>query len=57
MDTVSPARTRVRSNTVWASASAWAWLLVGALKRQGSMPRCQSLQAKASSPPARALTK
>ena len=61
MDTVSPARNRVRSNTVWANSSRWALLLVGTLKRQGSMPRFQSLQVKAMSCTpalvARALTK
>ncbi len=46
---------------VWAMRSGSACRLVGTLKRQGSMPRCQSLQVKArSSTPlsslARALT-
>jgi hypothetical protein len=40
--------------------SAFSLELVGTLKRQGSMPRCQSLQENASSGPAevcaRALT-
>jgi hypothetical protein len=49
IDTVSPARSSVRSNTVWARSSGRASLLVGTLKRQGSMPRCQSLQVKAMS--------
>jgi hypothetical protein len=31
------------------AASGWTSLLVGTLKRQGSMPRCQSLQVKAMS--------
>ncbi len=62
IDTVSPARSSVRSNTVWARSSACASLEVGRLKRQASMPRFQSLQAKVmSSTPwasrARALTK
>ena len=67
IDTVSPARSSVRSNTVWARWSGAGSWLVGTLKRQGSMPRCQSLQVKARSstrpaPPgaltlARALTK
>ena len=60
IDTVSPARSRVRSNTVWARRSGCGSLLVGTLKRQGSMPRCQDDQVKArSSTPrcgARALT-
>ena len=49
IDTVSPARTSVRSSTVWARSSGWASLLVGTLKRHGSMPRCQSLQVNAMS--------
>jgi hypothetical protein len=61
IDTVSPARSSVRSKIVWARSSGMALRLVGTLKRQGSMPLCQSLQVKArSSTPAtvlRALTK
>ena len=62
MLTVSPARSSVRSITVWATWLGWAALLVGTLKRQASMPRVQSLKVKAnSSTPlasaARALTK
>ncbi len=62
IDTVSPARSSGRSSTVWATTSASTSWLVGALKRHGSMPRCQSLHTKArsstpSSSLARALTK
>ncbi|MNU94782.1 hypothetical protein D3C71_847710 [compost metagenome] len=62
IDTVSPARNKVRSKMVWARSLGRGSLLVGTLKRQGSMPRCQSLQVKAmsSTPPSslwRALTK
>jgi hypothetical protein len=62
IDTVSPARSSVRSKMVWARSSGRASVLVGTLKRQGSMPRCQSLQVKAmsstpSAPVWRALTK
>ena len=62
IDTVSPARSSVRSKIVWAMASGSGCRLVGTLKRHGSMPRCQSLHVKArSSTPfssfARALTK
>jgi hypothetical protein len=60
IDTVSPARSRLRSSTVWARRSGVGCWLVGTLKRQGSMPRCQSLQVKAMSATpwlgARALT-
>ncbi|MCY1503882.1 hypothetical protein D9M68_380300 [compost metagenome] len=61
IDTVSPARSSVRSKMVWAMPSGRTSRLVGTLKRQGSIPRCQSLQVKArSSTPlsslARALT-
>ena len=61
IDTVSPARSRVRSNTVWATRSGRASRLVGTLKRQASMPFCQLDQVKAMSAApsllARALTK
>ena len=61
IDTVSPARSSVRSNTVWARTSGCTAMLVGTLKRQGSMPRCQDDQVKAMSGTprlsARALTK
>ncbi len=61
MDTVSPARTRVRSITVWATSWLSPDQATGTLKRQGSIPFCQSLQVKAiSATPAcvaRALTK
>jgi hypothetical protein len=49
IDTVSPARSKVRSITVWARWSGAGSWLVGTLKRQGSMPRCQWLQVKARS--------
>ena len=61
IDTVSPARSSVRSNTVWARVSGCDSRLVGTLKRQGSMPRCHDDQVKARSATplfcARALTK
>ena len=47
MDTVSPARSRVRSSTLCARRSGLGSLLVGTSKRQLSMPRFQSLQTKA----------
>ncbi len=47
IDTVSPTRSSVRSNTVWAtrpgSAPPSAGDAVGRLKRQDSMPLAQSL--------------
>ena len=63
IDTVSPARNKVRSNTVEARRSGSAPRPVGTLKRQASMPFCQVLKTKATSlPPAfapalRAVTK
>ena len=49
IDTVSPARSRVRSNTEWARTLGRSSRLVGTLKRQGSMPRCHDDQVKAMS--------
>ena len=61
IDTVSPARSRLRSSTVWATISCCGLESVSKLKRQLSMPRCQSLQTNAMSAlpstVARALTK
>ena len=61
IETVSPARSSTRSNTVWARWSGRGSLLVGTLKRHGSMPRCHDDQVKAMSCApwlsARALTK
>src|SRR5256885_11392482 len=42
--TLFPYTTLFRS--VWATSSRWALRLVGTLKRQDSMPRCQSLRSE-----------
>ncbi len=57
IDTVSPARNSVRSNTVEARRSGSAPRPVGTLKRHGSMPFCQLLKTKATSPSRCAVTK
>ena len=57
MDTVSPTRSNVRSNTVWARRSLWVPCALLILKRQGSMPRFQRLKTKLRSPLLRAVTK
>ena len=49
IETVSPARSRLRSNTVWARNSACGPLAVATLKRQGSMPFCQFENTKLTS--------
>ena len=49
IDTVSPARRSVRSNTVAARRSGSAPRPVGTLKRHGSIPFCQLLKTKATS--------
>jgi hypothetical protein len=57
IDTVSPARSKVRSKTVETRISATGSRLVGTLKRHDSMPFCQLLKTKATSPALRAETK
>ena len=57
IDTVSPARNKVRSNTVEARRSGSGPRPVGTLKRQDSMPFCQLLKTNATSPALRAVTK
>ena len=52
IDTVSPARSKLRSNTVWAKRSGPLLLAVGRLKRQASMPLFQPLKTKLRSSPA-----
>ena len=47
MATVSPARSKLRSNTLCARAESSRAEAVGRLKRHGSMPFCQSLKTKA----------
>ncbi len=49
IDTVSPARSKVRSKMVWARTSGTALVSVGTLKRQLSMPWFQSDITKAMS--------
>jgi mevalonate pyrophosphate decarboxylase len=57
MCSVSPARSRVRSNTVAAMRLSSKRPPVGRLKRQFSMPSCQSDRVKVKSPPLCALMK
>lgn len=57
MCTVSPARSRLRSNTVAAMRLSSKRPPVGRLKRQFSMPSCHSESVKVKSSPLRALMK